>query len=96
MALDLLATTIAADGLSTDAIDDIIVIGGCSQLGLFREFLRNDARFRGRYTLADSPEWDVANGAAVVGEQPGCFVLGESLALQLSDGNPIRDGCPRR
>jgi molecular chaperone DnaK len=86
MALDLLSTTIAAAGMSTEAIDEIIIIGGCSQLWLFRELLRTDTRFRGRYTLADSPEWDVAKGAAIVNQNPGCFVLGESLALQLSDG----------
>ena len=85
-ALDLLTTAISKARLSTDAIDEIIIIGGCSQLWLFREQLRNDPRFRGRYKLAKNPEWDVAHGAAVLQKNPGCFTLGESLALQLSDG----------
>ena len=85
-ALDLLAETISRARRSTDSIDEIIIIGGCSQLWLFREMLRNDHRFRSRYILAESPEWDVARGAAVVQRNPGCFVLAESLALQLSDG----------
>lgn len=94
-ALDLLAAAISKAGLSTDAIDEIIIIGGCSQLWLFREQLRNDLRFRGRYKLAENPEWDVAHGAAVLQQNPGCFTLGESLALQLSDGTPyelVRSG----
>ena len=85
-ALDLLAACISKARLSPDAIDEIIVIGGSSQLWLFRDMLRADSRFRGRYTLAENPEWDVAHGAAVVEKNPGCFVLGEALGLQLSDG----------
>jgi len=65
-ALDLLAAAINRASLRTDAIDEIIIIGGCSQLWLFREQLRNDPRFRGRYKLAENPEWDVAHGAAVL------------------------------
>ena len=85
-ALDLLAAAISKAGLSTDAIDQILVIGGCSQLWLFRKKLREDARFLARYKLAENPEWDVAHGAALLQSRPGCFKLGESLGLQLSDG----------
>lgn len=52
---------------------------------LFQERLRNDSRFLSPH-LAENPEWDVAHGAAMLQKNPGCFALGESLALQLSDG----------
>jgi len=92
-ALDLLAAAISKARLSVDAIDEIIILGGCSQLWLFREQLRNDSRFRSPY-LAENPEWDVAHGAAVLQKSPGCFALGESLALELSDGTRFELVCP--
>jgi hypothetical protein len=88
-ALDMIEACIVEARLSLDAIDEIIIIGGCSQLWLFREMLHDDPRFRGRYTLAGDPEWDVAHGAAMIEARPGCFVLGESLGLQLSDGTRL-------
>ena len=88
-ALDLMESCIVDARLSLDAVDEIIIIGGCSRLWLFREMLHDDLRFRGRYTLAEDPEWDVAHGAAMIEAHPGCFVLGESLGLQLSDGSRL-------
>ena len=85
-AIDLLASAINKAELSTDAIDEILVIGGCSQLWLFREKLRQDARFLAKSTFAENPEWDVAHGAALLQKNPGCFALGEALGVQLSDG----------
>lgn len=86
-ALDILESAISKAGLSPDAIDQILVIGGCSQLWLLRQKLREDERFLAKYHFADSPEWDVANGAALLQSRPGCFKLGETLGLQLSDGH---------
>jgi molecular chaperone DnaK len=84
-ALDLLSESITRAGLSTDAIDNIVIVGGSSRLWLLRERLASDDRFAGRYGLADEPEWDVACGAAMLDEHPGSYRLGETLGLLLSD-----------
>jgi molecular chaperone DnaK len=85
-AIDLLSLCIQMAGLAPEEIDQIIVIGGSSQLWLLPEILGNDPRFVGRFLLAREPEWDVAHGAATIEERPGKFFLNEMIALQLSDG----------
>jgi len=85
-AVNLLASTVAQAGLSIDSLDDIIVIGGSSQLWLLNERLAADPRFTGHYRLAANPEWDVAHGAAILEQTPGNYELAETLGLQLCDG----------
>jgi molecular chaperone DnaK len=85
-AINLLASTVAQAGLSIDSLDDIIVIGGSSQLWLLDERLAADPRFTSRYRLAVNPEWDVAHGAAILEQTPGNYELAETLGLQLCDG----------
>lgn len=82
-AVDLLAHAIREARVSRDEIQEIIVIGGSSQLWLLPEMLGKE--FPGRYTLAENPEWDVAHGAAIVEQNPGNFTLAETLGLRLSD-----------
>jgi molecular chaperone DnaK len=88
-ALDRLGRTIKDAVKRYDAIDEIVVTGGCSQLWLLREMLGNDPRFAGRYMLAPDPEWAVARGAAILESRPGAFELAESIRLELSDGDHI-------
>jgi len=82
-AVDLLAHAIREARVSRDEIQEIIVIGGSSQLWLVPEMLGKE--FPGRYKLAENPEWDVAHGAAIVEQNPGRFTLAETLGLRLSD-----------
>ena len=84
-------------------MDAILLIGGSSQLWLLREQLASDPRFAGRYRLAESPEWDVAHGAALLSSEPGNYRLAETLALKLADGSSIelarpgdKPGAPER
>jgi molecular chaperone DnaK len=86
-AVELLARTISRSGLSVDAIDEVVVIGGSSRLWLLRQMLEEDPRFAGISFFPDKPEWDVARGAAVVDRHPGSYSLAETLGLELSDGS---------
>lgn len=85
-AINLLASTVVQAGLNADSLDDIIVIGGSSQLWMLDERLAADPRFAGRYKLAERPEWDVAHGAAILEQTPGNYELAETLGLHLCDG----------
>jgi molecular chaperone DnaK len=89
-AVSLLEATIHRAGLSVDGIDTILLIGGSSQLWLLREELASDPRFAGRWQLAESPEWDVAHGAALLSRQPGAYALAETLDLKLANGSRIQ------
>lgn len=84
-AIKLLARTIAEAGLTPEQIDEIIVIGGSSQLWLLREQLEKDSRFD-HVPWPKNPEWYVAHGAAILEQQPGSDCLAETLGLQWSDG----------
>jgi molecular chaperone DnaK len=86
-AIDFLARTISQAGLSMDAVEEIIVIGGSSQLWLLREMIQNDPRFAGVARFPKEPEWDVAKGAAVIDRHPGAYSLAETIGLELSDGS---------
>jgi molecular chaperone DnaK len=88
-AIGLLESTIHKSGLTVDAVDTILLIGGSSQLWLLQEQLSSDSRFKGRYTIAGAPEWDVAHGAALLDREPGAYRIAETLALRLSDGSSI-------
>jgi molecular chaperone DnaK len=86
-AIDVLATSVSGAGLSTDAIDQVIVIGGSSRLWLLRQMIEDDPRFAGIATFPEKPEWDVARGAAIVDQSPGEHSLAETIGLELSDGS---------
>jgi molecular chaperone DnaK len=88
-AVALLESTIHKAGLEVAAVDRILLIGGSSQLWLLREVLSADQRFMGRYRLAESPEWDVAHGAALLQSRPGSYSLAETFGLRLSDGSSV-------
>jgi molecular chaperone DnaK len=86
-AIDLLASAISGAGLSADAVEKIIVIGGSSRLWLLRELFESDDRFASSHYFSENPEWDVARGAAVVDNSPGCHSVAETIGLELSDGS---------
>lgn len=85
-AIDQLAHTIREAKVSYDELGALIVIGGTSNLRLLRERLLNDERFCSAVEYSDTPEWDVAQGAAVVDYLPGGYELSEAVGLVLSDG----------
>jgi molecular chaperone DnaK len=87
LAIDLLARTIEKAGLSPDAINRLLVIGGSARLRLLHERLRNDNRFAPSLQFADDAEWDVASGAAHVQGSAGGYELSESIGIVLSDNS---------
>jgi molecular chaperone DnaK len=87
LAIDLLDKTINKSGLSSDAINRLLVIGGSARLRLLHERLRNDARFEAALYFAEDAEWDVALGAAYVQSSAGGYELAESIGIVLSDNS---------
>lgn len=69
--------------MSHDELQEIIVVGGSSQLWLLPEMLGSE--FAGKFKLGANAEWDVAHGAAIIESNPGKFTLAEALGLRLSD-----------
>jgi molecular chaperone DnaK len=88
-AIALLEATIHRAGLSIDGVDAILLVGGSSQLWLLQQELSVAERFKGRYRIAEAPEWDVAHGAALLNNEAGAYELAETLALRLSDGSSV-------
>lgn len=95
LAIDALVKAVHKAGLSFDAINRLLVIGGSSQLRLLHEKLRNDVRFAGAFQASPDAEWDVAAGAALVARSPGNYEIAESIGILLSDNSfyeLIREG----
>lgn len=87
-ALDLLEATVHQAGCAVDDIDEIILVGGSSQLWALRQALSEDPRFP-QHRIADAPDWDVGHGAAMLNARPGAYRLGESVSLGLADGTAL-------
>lgn len=87
-ALGLLERTIHEAGCAVEDIDEIIMVGGSSQLWALKEALSEDSRFP-QHRIANAPDWDVAHGAAMLNARPGSYELAESVYLGLSDGTTI-------
>jgi molecular chaperone DnaK len=85
LAVEELAKAVVAAGLSFDAINRLVVIGGSSQLRLLHEKLRGDRRFAAAFHSSAEAEWDVAAGAAIVSRSPGVYETAEDIGLLLSD-----------
>jgi molecular chaperone DnaK len=83
----LLARTIEKAGLSPDAINRLLVIGGSAKLRLLHERLRHNPRFEAALYVAKDAEWDVALGAASLQLAAGGYELSESLGIVLSDNS---------
>jgi molecular chaperone DnaK len=95
LAIEELAKAVVSSGLSYDAINRLLVIGGSSQLSLLREKLRSDRRFSAAFLEPSEAEWDVAAGAAIVAQHPGAYQMAESIGILLSDGafhDLVREG----
>lgn len=95
LAIELLTRAIQKAGVSFDAINRLLVIGGSSQLRLLHHKLRNDQRFAASFQSSPDAEWDCAAGAAVIAQTPGSHETAESIGLLLSDNSfyeLIREG----
>jgi molecular chaperone DnaK len=95
LAIEALVKAVQRAGLSFDALNRLLVIGGSSQLRLLHEKLRNDARFAAAFHLSSDAEWDVAAGAALVARSPGSYEIAENIGILLSDNSfyeLIREG----
>lgn len=95
LAKEALVKAVQKAGLSFDALNRLLVIGGSSQLRLLHEKLRKDARFAAAFQSSSDAEWDVAAGAALVARSPGKYEIAESIGIILSDNSfyeIIREG----
>jgi molecular chaperone DnaK len=95
LAIELLTRAIQKAGVSFDAINRLLVIGGSSQLRLLHDKLRNDQRFAASFQSSLDAEWDCAAGAAIIARAPGSHETAESIGILLSDNSfyeLIREG----
>jgi len=95
LAIELLTRAIQKAGVSFDAINRLLVIGGSSQLRLLHDKLRNDHRFAASFQSSSEAEWDCAAGAAIIARAPGSHETAESIGILLSDNSfyeLIREG----
>ena len=81
-----LVQAISEARVNYEDIGALIIIGGTSNLLLLKERLSNDPRFSTALEYSDSPEWDVAHGAAVVNHLSGGYEVSDSVGLVLCDG----------
>lgn len=86
-ALDALHSGLRDAHMALDALDQILITGGCSKLWLFRDTLTNNRQLANLVHWTAQPEWAVARGAAILQQNPGGFELSESIAIELSDGS---------
>jgi molecular chaperone DnaK len=87
LAIEVLVRAIQKAGLSFEAVDRILVIGGSSKLRLLRSKLRNDPRLSASLQFSTDAEWDVAAGAAILEQSPGSYEIAESIGVVLSDNS---------
>lgn len=95
LAIEALVKAVQRAGLSFDALNRLLVIGGSSQLRLLHERFRNNGRFAAAFQASQDAEWDVAAGAALVARSPGNYEIAESIGVLLSDNSfyeLIREG----
>jgi hypothetical protein len=86
-AIEFLAGCIKKSRLAFDELDLVLLVGGSSQLPLLSRMLDADPRFKGRFEQPGVPQWDVANGAAILDGAPdGAYVLSDRISLLLADG----------
>jgi molecular chaperone DnaK len=85
--IEQLVETIRQARINYEDIGALIVIGGTSNLRLLGERLINDPRFSTAMETSESPEWDVAHGAAIVDQLPGGYEISDSVGVVLSDGH---------
>ena len=71
--------------LNQQDVGAIIVIGGTSHLKLLHQRLLTEESWKDVVEFSQTPEWDVAHGAAVVSSLPGGYELADSVGLILSD-----------
>jgi hypothetical protein len=77
--------------LSPDEIDRVLLVGGSSQLRLLSTLLDDkNSVFRDKFEMPGEPQWDVANGAAMVEAVPGGgYELASPIQLELADGSEL-------
>lgn len=85
-AIDLLFESIEKSGISPSEIGKLLIVGGTSQLKLFRKQLSRRWDFP-NLMFPDGAEWDIADGAAYLASNPGSYRTSESVGMELSDGD---------
>jgi len=88
-ALSTFETAVKNAGMSMEELECILVVGGSSNLRLLIEKIED--RWGDRYIeFPEDSEWNAAQGAALLGINPGSFRLNQKIGLVLSDGSFFR------
>lgn len=83
-AIDLLFASIDKSRISPAEIGKILVVGGTSNLLLFRETLEQRWEYP-NLLFPDDAEWDIAKGAVYLAANPGSYRVSENIGVELSD-----------
>lgn len=82
-AVAVLQRALASANVGTRVVDQIVLVGGSSQLVSVRD--RLDTLFPGRVFHGKEPEWAVAQGASALANNPGRFKVLDRIGLRLAD-----------
>lgn len=83
MAMSLLDETIRQSGLGISNIDQILMVGGSSNLGPLQDEM--EKKYGDKLFYPDETMWNVAQGAARLAMTPGAYHSSQSIGLVLSD-----------
>lgn len=77
---------ISQAGTSDAGIDQVLLVGGSSNLRPLRT--RMEERFGGRVYFPGDKGWSVSRGAALLSYAPGAYVAAQDVSIILADGTP--------
>jgi molecular chaperone DnaK len=82
-AIEVLRRALNSARVGTRVVDQILLVGGSSQLVSVQD--RLEELFPGRIFRGRDPEWAVAQGASALANNPGRFKLLDRIGLRLAD-----------
>ena len=83
--METLNSALSEESVSADEIDQVLMVGGSSNIPIIRR--RLDELFGARCVFPDRPGWLIARGAAKLSSNPGSYRLSKSYGIVLSDNS---------
>ena len=83
-AMSCLRQAIDQSGIGLANIGKIVMVGGSSNLGPLQDEMKKV--YGDKVYLPENSEWNVAEGAAMLANDPGGYYSNQSVGIQLSDG----------